>query len=71
MVFRTTILAVDPKSGELLSWDGPNIEAISKQLARHYCDTHGLGYLKIEGIVVAEVDQKSVKSSHFDQPLLN
>jgi len=54
-IYVTSIRAICPHRGELISWCGPHVKAISPQMARDYCDNNGLGYLKIEGELVAEI----------------
>jgi hypothetical protein len=56
MKFVTEIQAICPRTGELLRWAGPHIEAISEAHARIICDNTGLGYCKIVGRLVAEVE---------------
>jgi hypothetical protein len=53
--WRTTLKAIDPYDSEMKTWEGPFIEAPTKKLAREYCDNNGLGYLTIEGQLVAEI----------------
>lgn len=55
MWFATTIRALDPITGEMKHWIGPNIEAPSMALAQEYCQNNGLGYCKIEGQLIAEI----------------
>lgn len=47
--WSTEILAVDPKTGELTSWFGPIITAISLNDAIRYCNENCLGYCKVIG----------------------
>lgn len=56
--YTTKIRAIDPETGEMATWGGPNIEALSPGLARQYCDTHGLGYCEIDGELVSEIPCK-------------
>lgn len=58
MIFYTELDAVDPATGELKKWAGPEIEAASLTIAREMCDMNGLGYLRIVGRVVAEIPCK-------------
>lgn len=54
--FTTELRAIDPNDGELKTWQGPDIDAVSFDDARQYCDNNGLGYLKVVGLLVAEVE---------------
>lgn len=58
-MYSTIIKAIDPKTGEMKTWGGPNIPALTRQGARKYCDTHGLGYCKIRNKLVSEIGTKS------------
>ena len=63
----TEIKAVDPKTGHLLTWTGPNIEAPSQQLAQEYCETRGMGYLRVtEHWVIEEIDENTGKKTTFE-----
>lgn len=63
----TEIKAVDPKTGNLLAWSGPYIEAPSQQLAQEYCDSHGLGYLRVtEFWAVEEIDEETGEKTTFE-----
>jgi hypothetical protein len=52
----TELRAIDPKDGELKTWCGPIVEGLTQGLAEKWCQENGLGYLKIAGELVAEVD---------------
>jgi len=56
--FTTIIVAVDPYTKRLTKYGGPNIQGISMSDAQHYCDTHGLGYCKVDARLVAEIPCK-------------
>lgn len=56
--FVTEINAICPISGELKRFCGPNIPAISFNMAVNYCQTNGLGYCKVIGVLVAEIPCK-------------
>lgn len=68
MKFVTEIEAKHPKTGEILRWAGPHIEAISESHARIICDNRGLGYCKIVGRLIAEIDfpgkDKAIEFTH-------
>jgi hypothetical protein len=54
----TEIRAICPISGEMRVYGGPNIRAITRELAFIYCQENGLGYCKIVGELVAEIPCK-------------
>jgi hypothetical protein len=54
----TELRAIDPGTGELKTWCGPDIEAPTATLAREYCDNNGLGYLTVIGELLVEIPCK-------------
>mgnify|MGYP003650447881 CR=1 FL=1 len=56
--FTTLIRAINPKTGKLCLFGGPNIEAISMADAQHKCDTTGMGYCLVDAQLVSEVPCK-------------
>ena len=58
-LFVTEIQAINPLTGELTTWDGPHIPAISWSDAEAYCQENGLGYCKVIGILLAEIPTKA------------
>ena len=64
MKFTTELRAIDPLDGELKTWCGPYINAISFSDARQYCDNNGLGYLVVTGVLVAEVESDGTIINH-------
>lgn len=57
-LYTTEIRAIDPTDGELKTWCGPNIPAISFSDAKAYCQHNGLGYCKVTGKLVTEIGTK-------------
>lgn len=57
--FTTKIKAIDYIDGELKTWGGPIIEAISYKDAEYFCQENGLGYCEVDGILVSEIPTKS------------
>lgn len=57
MLFTTTIQALDPNTSELLTWQGPLVPGISFKDAEDYCQKHGLGYCKVDGVFCAELPE--------------
>ena len=57
--FTTELLAIDPVDGILKTWQGPHVQAISFDDAKQYCNSEGMGYLRVTGILVKEVDEET------------
>jgi hypothetical protein len=58
-VFTTTIMAICPIDGELKRYAGQNVPGISFATAQEYCNQNGMGYCKVDGILVEEIPCKS------------
>lgn len=54
MKFTTSIEAINPHTGQLDLYEGPVIEAASWDQAQLICDTHGLGYCRVDGEFTGE-----------------
>jgi hypothetical protein len=70
-IWLTEIKAICPETGVLKTYAGQNIKAISKNLAKQYCQLNGLGYLKIIGELVAEIDYKTGEKIDYENTRLN
>lgn len=57
-LYVTTIKAISSSDGELHSYIGPNVPGISVKTAQEYCENNGLGYCKVDGILVSEIPCK-------------
>lgn len=64
-IFCTEIQAIDPLTGEMKEWCGPNIQAISWQMAEQHC-REKLGYCKVVGILESEIPCNDDMSPNFD-----
>jgi hypothetical protein len=53
----TELKALDPHSGEMKKWCGPEVQAPTAELAQKWCDEN-CGYLKVIGELVAEIPCK-------------
>jgi len=66
--FSTYIKAINPNTGELCKFCGPNIQAPSKQWAREYCDNSGIGwgYLFIDDEIIETIPCKTGSDFEVD-----
>jgi hypothetical protein len=62
--YTTLIHAVCPHDGQIKTYFGPNIPAISFADAEDYCERNGLGYCKVLGLLVAEVSEDGHNINH-------
>jgi hypothetical protein len=51
--WTTEIRAIDPEGKQTL-YRGPNIKALTFELAEAYCGEHGLGYCKVTGELIEQ-----------------
>lgn len=58
-LYTTEISAINPKTGDLVTWGGPNVPGVSFDDAQAYCEAAGLGYCKVVGQLVAEIPCKT------------
>lgn len=56
--YVTSISAIDPRNGQMKSWEGPRVPGITTADAERYCQENGLGYCKVDGILVADIPCK-------------
>lgn len=54
-IFTTKIYAINPLDGEMAEFRGPNINALSWDMAFEWCQKHGLGYLHIDGELISSI----------------
>ena len=64
--FCTEIQAIDPRSGELISWCGPRVQALTWGLAEEYLQIQGLGYARIIGEYIQEQPFQGEKIENND-----
>lgn len=64
--FCTEIQAIDPRSGELTSWSGPRVQALTWGLAEEYLQIQGLGYARIIGEYIQEQPFQVEKTENHD-----
>ena len=56
--FLTEIYAMCPQEGIMKTYLGPLVPGISYEDAQHNCENNGLGYCKMTGNLVTEIDTK-------------
>ncbi len=56
--FLTELKAIDPKDGQLKTYAGRNIKALTRGLAQQWCDENE-GYLTVVGELVSEIPCKT------------
>lgn len=54
--YVTEIRALDPLSGRMKIWCGPNVPALNYAEADRYCQENGLGYCMVVGELIEEID---------------
>ncbi len=57
-LYTTEIKAIRPSDSELITYRGPHVPGISFEDAQSYCEKNGLGYCKVDGILIAEIPCK-------------
>ena len=55
-LYTTEIKAICPITGELLTYSGQYVPGISFKDAENYCQQNGLGYCKVTGELIEEVE---------------
>ena len=51
----TSIMALDPITNEMKKWCGPEVFGETLKDAEDYCQNNGLGYCKVEGLLICEI----------------
>lgn len=57
-LYTTMIQALCARTGVMTTWCGPHVPGINFKDAQDYCDNNGLGYCKVDGILVEEIPCK-------------
>jgi hypothetical protein len=52
--FLTGFKAIDPKTNQLCSWSGPNIETLTIGMAQQWCDENA-GHLVVIGELICSI----------------
>lgn len=55
-MYTTEIEAVDPTTGKVEKYQGPNVPGQNEDEAREYCQKNGLGYCRVAGKLVEEIE---------------
>jgi len=76
--YVTSIRAIDPNDGQMKSWEGPRVSGITTADAERYLQENGLGYCKVDGVLVADIpckpgtyDPDWNKMQDYERPSLN
>lgn len=65
LTWVTEIKAICPRSGELLTWGGPYVEALTKDEAQQWCNEN-MGYLKVIGRLTMTIPaKKDENGNHY------
>jgi hypothetical protein len=56
--YVTLIRAIDPLTGNMQTWEGPRAPGITKADAQKYLQENGLGYCKVDKMLVADIPCK-------------
>ena len=54
--YMTLIQAINPKTGKIDTFMGPNVIAYSKREANNFCQNNGLGYCVIGDEIIDEIN---------------
>lgn len=69
-IWLTEVNAICPKTDKLKTFAGQNVMAESQDEAEKYCESNGLGYLKIIGVIdIDEIEPTS--KMNFNSIILN
>lgn len=73
-----TIIRAIGLDGDMHSYVGVNVQGISVADAQEYCENNGLGYCKVDGLLVSEIPCKKgtyepdwSKKVDYESPTLN
>lgn len=54
-IWLTQLKAINPINNQLTTFCGPNIKALTHQMAYDFCQENGLGYLEVLGELCGEI----------------
>lgn len=64
-LWTTTIMAIDPRDGKLKRWMGPEINALTRELAQEYCQKNELGYCSVDEGEVTGIIPAKLENGHY------
>lgn len=70
-IYTTEIIAVNPVTNELCKFSGPNVQGLTWQDADRYCQENELGYCKVNGLLISEIDEQTGIEVFYNQQILN
>ena len=69
-LYATEIKALNPHTGNLTVYAGPQVKGISFDDAQNYCDNN-IGYCKVVGLLIAEISIENDIIIDYEKPKLN
>ena len=60
-LYTTEIEAIDPVTNEIALWQGPYVPGITFDDAQDFCQRNGLGYCKVTGKFIGEIDLETIE----------
>lgn len=70
-IYTTEIIAVNPLTNEFCKFAGPNVPGLTWQDADRYCQENELGYCKVNGLLISEIDEQTGIEVFYNQHILN
>lgn len=70
-LFTTSIIAKDPIDGIMKKWGGPNIPADTIEEAEWFVQKYGLGYCKVDGQLIEEIELTDEEFNNIIQGIAN
>ena len=70
-IYTTEILAVNPETNELSKFAGPNVQGLTWQDANKFCQENELGYCRVNGMLISEIDEHTGVELFYNQHILN
>ena len=69
--YMTQLRAVCAVTGDMKTFIGPDVPAISFEDADNYCQAQGLGYCRVIGVLVSEQSSDCSCGIDYETPTLN
>ncbi len=62
-LWLTSIEAINPKTGELETWAGPNVPGVTLKDAERFCNQYGFGYCKVIGKLITTIEADKIEDN--------